>query len=180
MQYEWDEQKCEINRNLHGTDFAEAHRIFLSPVLTALDDRFDYGEDRWVGLGLLDERIVYVVSLNQTIRHGVLFRCGRLYNMKESNLSSTSKTNWERFDALTDEEIDTSDSPPLSEEFFTKAKWLMPGEGLPHRRVVDTVKVELDLDPQILAWFQSQGEDYERRMLAALRLYAEVHQASAQ
>jgi uncharacterized protein (DUF4415 family) len=108
--------------------------------------------------------------------------------MKESNLSSSSrtslqtssKTNWERFDALTDEEIDTSDSPPLSEEFFTKAKWLMPGEGLPHRRVVDTVKVELDLDPQILAWFQSQGEDYEQRMLAALRLYAEVHQASSQ
>ena len=61
MQYEWDEQKREINLKQHGIDFAEAHRIFLSPVLAALDDRFDYGEDRWVGLGLLDERIVYVV-----------------------------------------------------------------------------------------------------------------------
>jgi uncharacterized DUF497 family protein len=71
MQYEWDEQKCEINRNRHGIDFAEAHRIFLSPVLTALDDRFDYGEDRWVGLGLLNERVVYIAFTepdNQTRR----------------------------------------------------------------------------------------------------------------
>ncbi len=112
--------------------------------------------------------------------------------MKESNMSSSSKvslvadsrTNWERLDALTDDEIDVSDSPPLSSEFFAKAKWLMPGESLSRlnvREKVDktTVKVELDLDPQTLAWFQSQGQDYERRMLAALRLYAEAHQAVA-
>ena len=95
--------------------------------------------------------------------------------MKESSLSGSSKTNWERLDALTDEEIDTSDSPPLSEEFFANAKWLMPGESAAGQ----TVKVELELDPKILAWFQSQGTDYERRMQAALRLYAEVHQAVA-
>lgn len=95
--------------------------------------------------------------------------------MKESNMSGSSRTNWERLDSLTDEEIDTSDSPPLSEEFFAKSQWLMPGESLSHH----TVKVELELDPKILAWYQSQGQDYERRMLAALRLYAEAHQAVA-
>ena len=109
--------------------------------------------------------------------------------MKESstnNLSKTSseepksdepkvvsRTDWERLDALTDDEVDTSDSPPLTEKFFARAQWRQPGERLPGQ----TVKVELDLDPKILAWFQSQGQDYERRMLAALRLYAEVHQA---
>ncbi|MGI4792199.1 MAG: hypothetical protein ACRYFS_25525 [Janthinobacterium lividum] len=51
------------------------------------------------------------------------------------------ETNWERLDALTDEEIDTSDSPPLSDEFFAKAKWLQPGESVTHQ----TVKVELAL-----------------------------------
>ena len=95
--------------------------------------------------------------------------------MKENTMSSSSRNNWERVDALTDEDIDTSDSPPLSEEFFTQAKWLMPGENIAHH----TVKVELELDPKILAWFQSQGQEYERRMLAALRLYAEAHQAVA-
>ena len=61
MNYVWDEQKNEINFNRHNIDFADAHRIFLTPVLTALDDRFEYGEDRWAGLGLLDERVVKVI-----------------------------------------------------------------------------------------------------------------------
>ena len=95
--------------------------------------------------------------------------------MKESHLNSSSKTNWERIDAMTDDEIDVSDSPPLSEDFFAKAKWLMPGESASR----PTVKVEIELDPKILAWFQSQGQDYERRMQAALRLYAEAHQTAA-
>ncbi len=47
---------------------------------------------------------------------------------EEDNLSNSSKTNWERIDALTDDEIDVSDLPPLTDEFFAKAKWLMPGD----------------------------------------------------
>ena len=61
MKYEWDERKNEINIAQHGIDFADAHRIFLMPVLVALDDRFECGEDRWAGLGLLDGRIVKVI-----------------------------------------------------------------------------------------------------------------------
>jgi uncharacterized protein (DUF4415 family) len=95
--------------------------------------------------------------------------------MNENSTNSSSRTNWERLDAQTDEEIDTTDSLPLSEEFFAQARWLLPGESLPRQ----TVKVELDLDPKVLAWFQAQGKDYEQRMLAALRLYAEVHQTVA-
>ncbi len=96
--------------------------------------------------------------------------------MSENNLSGFSKTNWERLDALTDDEIDVSDSPPLTDEFFARAKWLMPGEAAK----ADAVKVEIALDPKILAWFQAQGQDYERRMQAALRIYAEAHSAAGQ
>jgi len=63
----------------------------------------------------------------------------------------------------------------MGKEFFAKAKWLLPGEGMPRQ----AAKIELELDPETLAWFQSQGQDYERRMGAALRLYAEAHQATA-
>jgi len=35
-------------------------------------------------------------------------------------------TNLERFDAMTDEMIDTSDIPSLTQEFFATAKWRMP------------------------------------------------------
>lgn len=95
-------------------------------------------------------------------------------NFSKPSSDTPSRTDWVRFDALTDDEIDTSDSPPLTEEFFAHARWLSPGEKSPR----PTVKVELELDPKILAWFQSQGEDYERRMRAALRLYAEAHEAA--
>ena len=61
MRYEWDEQKNESNQVKHGFDFADAHRVFLMPVSITLDDRFDYGEDRWLGIGLLDGRTVKIV-----------------------------------------------------------------------------------------------------------------------
>lgn len=105
--------------------------------------------------------------------------------MNESNMNSSSKTNWERLDTLTEEDIDTSDSPALTEEFFAKAQWLMPGQSASAKTPSasaaapgEKVKVELEMDSNILAWFQSQGQDYKHHMRAALRLYAEAHQTA--
>ncbi len=61
MNYEWDARKNESNLEKHGIDFADAFRIFLTPVLADLDDRVEYGEDRWEGLGLLGGRVVKVI-----------------------------------------------------------------------------------------------------------------------
>jgi hypothetical protein len=36
--------------------------------------------------------------------------------------ADNSKTDWARVDAMTDEEIDTSESPELTEQFFLRAK----------------------------------------------------------
>ncbi|WP_375509420.1 hypothetical protein [uncultured Nostoc sp.] len=41
-------------------------------------------------------------------------------------MNNTSRTDWARVDAMSDEDIDTSDIPPLSEEFFAKAQLRMP------------------------------------------------------
>jgi hypothetical protein len=41
-------------------------------------------------------------------------------------MSNTSKPDWARIDAMTDDDIDTSDMPPLGEEFFAKATLRMP------------------------------------------------------
>jgi hypothetical protein len=38
----------------------------------------------------------------------------------------TTKTDWARVDALTDEEIDSSDIPPITEESFRDSKWWKP------------------------------------------------------
>jgi hypothetical protein len=41
-------------------------------------------------------------------------------------LRHTSRTDWNALEAITDEEIDYSDIPPLTEEFFEKAVLRMP------------------------------------------------------
>ncbi|MDG2991376.1 BrnT family toxin [Candidatus Synechococcus calcipolaris G9] len=61
MKFEWDERKNQRNLIKHGFDFADAFHIFKSPMLIEFDDRQDYGEDRWIGIGLLSGRVVVVV-----------------------------------------------------------------------------------------------------------------------
>jgi len=71
MNFEWDERKSEINIDKHGFDFADAYRIFDFPVVVELDERYDYGEDRLIGTGMLDGRVVvlvYTESNEGTIR----------------------------------------------------------------------------------------------------------------
>jgi len=77
-----------------------------------------------------------------------------------------SRTDWARVDALTDAEIDLSEVPELDESFFANAILRMPRH---------PVAVTLHIDPEVLAWFKAQGETYEDRVNAALRIYAEAH-----
>lgn len=70
MQFIWDEQKRLANIAKHGIDFADAHKIFNGAYLLFEDDRFDYGEQRFVAIGSLDTLIVVVVHTenDDTIR----------------------------------------------------------------------------------------------------------------
>jgi uncharacterized DUF497 family protein len=61
MKFEWDQQKNKANIAKHELDFADASRVFRLPLRISLDERQDYGEDRWIGLGMLDGRVVVVV-----------------------------------------------------------------------------------------------------------------------
>lgn len=61
MAIEWDDNKNLINLKKHGIDFADAYKIFENPLLTRIDDRIDYKERRWIGLGLLEEINVVLV-----------------------------------------------------------------------------------------------------------------------
>jgi len=59
--FEWDETKRKSNINKHGIDFADAPLIFDGYTLTIEDNRYYYGEERFVTFGLLDGRVVAVV-----------------------------------------------------------------------------------------------------------------------
>ena len=61
MKFEWDSQKNKANIDKHELDFADAPKVFKLPLRISLDKRQDYREERWVGLGILDGRVVVVV-----------------------------------------------------------------------------------------------------------------------
>lgn len=61
MQFEWDETKNEVNITHHNIDFADVGAMFEHLMLTRLDDRFDYGEDRWISIGMLGPGYAVVV-----------------------------------------------------------------------------------------------------------------------
>ena len=61
MLFEWDEAKNERNIQQHGIDFLDVPPLFDGPVLTVMDDRMDYGEDRWVSIGMLANLTAVVV-----------------------------------------------------------------------------------------------------------------------
>jgi len=58
MKYEWDEAKNRKSLVKHGLSFEDAERVFSGRCITLEDDRFDYGEQRFVTLGLLAGRLV--------------------------------------------------------------------------------------------------------------------------
>ena len=60
--------------------------------------------------------------------------------MSSAENNSPTKTDCELIDAMTDDDIDTTDSPPLTDEFSAKAKWLMPGESASRQ----ALKVEIE------------------------------------
>ena len=53
MRFTWSERKRDINLKEHGLDFIDAPRVFEGLTFSYEDDRFAYGEQRFITLGLL-------------------------------------------------------------------------------------------------------------------------------
>ena len=53
MEFTWSETKRAANLKAHGLDFIDAPRVFEGLTFTFEDDRFSYGEQRFVTIGLL-------------------------------------------------------------------------------------------------------------------------------
>lgn len=61
MEFTWSETKRAANIKAHGLDFMDAVSVFEGATFTFEDDRFSYGEQRFVTLGLLAGTTVSVV-----------------------------------------------------------------------------------------------------------------------
>ena len=78
MKYEWDKAKSRENLAKHGVSFEDAERVFSGPCVTFVDDRFNYGEERLITLGLLAGRVV-------VIAHTMRSESTRIISMRKGN-----------------------------------------------------------------------------------------------
>jgi uncharacterized DUF497 family protein len=80
MRFTWSNAKRKLNIEQHGLDLVDAPRVFEGPTFTYEDDRFDYSEQRFVTLGILDEfvvsivhtetsRVIRIISLRKATKH---------------------------------------------------------------------------------------------------------------
>jgi hypothetical protein len=59
--FAWDDNKAVANYTDHGVTFEAARDVFADPfAIEWLDEREDYGEDRYVILGMVENRLLYV------------------------------------------------------------------------------------------------------------------------
>lgn len=61
MRFVWDEKKRKSNIRKHAYDFHDARIVFEGHFTVIEDDRQDYGETRYIGLGELDDEVVLIV-----------------------------------------------------------------------------------------------------------------------
>lgn len=82
MEFEWDEAKRKVNPQKHGLDFQDAPTLFDGPMLVGLDTRKEYGESRWIGIGILESicavvaftersagKVIRIISLRKALTH---------------------------------------------------------------------------------------------------------------
>lgn len=75
------------------------------------------------------------------------------------------KTDWVRLRKMKDKDIDMSDIPLLTEEFWENARLIRPNQ--------KKQAVSVRFDPDILAWLRGQGRGYQTTINAVMRAYME-------
>ena len=82
--FSWDEKKRTLNLAKHGIDFRDAEIIFDGPLVTVEDMREDYGERRYIALGLLAGVVISlaysergdrirIISIRKALKHEARF-----------------------------------------------------------------------------------------------------------
>jgi uncharacterized DUF497 family protein len=61
MEITFDPAKRDLTLRHRGLDFARAVEMFAGRTATIVDERFDYGETRFITAGILNDRVVVMV-----------------------------------------------------------------------------------------------------------------------
>ncbi len=78
-EFEWDAGKNRANITKHGVSFELAMRIFEGFTVDAPDDRFTYGEERTISIGMVGG--IAILTVAHTDRNGAT----RLISARQAN-----------------------------------------------------------------------------------------------
>ncbi|PSQ96984.1 MAG: hypothetical protein BRD55_04930 [Bacteroidetes bacterium SW_9_63_38] len=95
----------------------------------------------------------------------------------EEAKKAESRTDWDRLESLTDEEIheaveDDPDAFLLDDEWFEAATFVMPS--------AEKERITIRLDSDILDFFRAEGSGYQSRINKVLREYMAVQRYKKQ
>jgi uncharacterized protein len=66
LDFEWHNAKAEANLQAHGLSFELAKTVFKDPfAVERLDDREDYGEERFVIIGMAEGQVLLFVAFTE-------------------------------------------------------------------------------------------------------------------
>ena len=90
MIYEWDEAKRASNIAKHGVDFEEVRSFDWDKALIQEDTRRDYGEQRWVAIGVMGWTLVVAVVVYTDRGEATRIISARLASNKERAFYETA------------------------------------------------------------------------------------------
>ena len=83
LKFEWDEAKNRRNKAKHGISFERASAVFGDRMAQDfLDGRDDYGEERWLTVGMAQGEVLAVVNTQREERY-------RLISARKANREET-------------------------------------------------------------------------------------------
>jgi uncharacterized DUF497 family protein len=66
LEFEWDYAKAKANFRRHGVSFDLAKSVFQDPfAIEFLDDRKEYGEERFVMIGMAEGKVLLFVAYTE-------------------------------------------------------------------------------------------------------------------
>ena len=105
------------------------------------------------------------------------------------DLPDNDESAWESFDAMTDEEaeaVDDPENPHLTTDqlnqfkrtYYVKGEKVWEDEKTVGEWLAEQGKIPemLPVDPDVVAWFKAQGQDYQLLINTVLKDYVEAHQ----
>jgi uncharacterized DUF497 family protein len=86
LEFEWDDAKAEANWRNHGVSFELAKTVFSDAfAIERIDDREDYGEERFVIVGLAEGHVLLFVAYTERERRIRLISARRVTQYEQED-----------------------------------------------------------------------------------------------